>query len=283
MKDGFETFRNFDIGLGASPVTYTSKDHRPSSGCVIQQYRSGAFHKLTTVDLAKRYPTEWSNRSVKGKAESPKVIPGKKPDEEPTTEKIEEKLAKLVWNLWSEKGFSAKPFYVPLPFLKPETKYRLVLHLSAIPYLSITETKATEKPFQEGLMSWLRETTMVETSTATAVALADPARIRIVGDSHKDMEISLKKIRKWLVGKDFSHILDPLKYLRENQQCAFLFGDVSFTIRTTKLEGKAPIGISIWIKDRPVDEITTELCVAKDKDTADKLRRDRTSIYPLVA
>ena len=59
MVKGFETFRNFDIGLGAAPITYTSTDHRPATGCLIQIWKNGKFQPVERVDLKKRWPDKW--------------------------------------------------------------------------------------------------------------------------------------------------------------------------------------------------------------------------------
>ncbi len=59
MKKGFETFRNFDIGLGASPITYTSADHRPTTGCLVQVWKNGKFQEVERVDLKARWPEKW--------------------------------------------------------------------------------------------------------------------------------------------------------------------------------------------------------------------------------
>ena len=59
MKKGFETFRNFDIGLGASPITYTSTDHRPTTGCLVQVWKNGKFREVERVDLKARWPEKW--------------------------------------------------------------------------------------------------------------------------------------------------------------------------------------------------------------------------------
>lgn len=59
MKKGFESLRNFDIGLGASPVTYTPTDHRPATGCLIQEWKDGKFQELSRVDLKQRWPEKW--------------------------------------------------------------------------------------------------------------------------------------------------------------------------------------------------------------------------------
>ncbi len=59
LKKGFETFRGFHIGLGASDVTYTPTDHRPAPGCMVQQYKNGKFVQLEYVNLKKRWPNKW--------------------------------------------------------------------------------------------------------------------------------------------------------------------------------------------------------------------------------
>ena len=59
-KKGFETFRNFDIGLGASPISYTSTDHRPTTGCLIQEWKGGKFQEVERVNLQKRWPDKWA-------------------------------------------------------------------------------------------------------------------------------------------------------------------------------------------------------------------------------
>ncbi len=59
MTKGFETFRNFDIGLGASPITFTSTDHRPTTGCLVQVWKNGKFQEVERVDLKARWPEKW--------------------------------------------------------------------------------------------------------------------------------------------------------------------------------------------------------------------------------
>ncbi len=60
MTKGFETLRNFDIGLGASPITFTATDHRPTTGCLIQEWKNGKFQEVERVDLKKRWPEKWA-------------------------------------------------------------------------------------------------------------------------------------------------------------------------------------------------------------------------------
>lgn len=60
MKKGFETMRDYDIGLGASPVSYTATDHRPASGCLVQEWKGGKFQPVERVDLKERWPEKWA-------------------------------------------------------------------------------------------------------------------------------------------------------------------------------------------------------------------------------
>jgi branched-chain amino acid transport system substrate-binding protein len=60
LTKGFETMKKFHIGLGASDVTYTKTDHRPATGCWVQQYKDGKFVRLENVNLKQRWPNKWA-------------------------------------------------------------------------------------------------------------------------------------------------------------------------------------------------------------------------------
>jgi len=62
MKEGFESLRNYDIGLGAAPVSFTPTDHRPATGCIIQEWKGGKFQVVDNVDLKKRWPELWETK-----------------------------------------------------------------------------------------------------------------------------------------------------------------------------------------------------------------------------
>lgn len=64
LKNGFETMRNFDIGLGAPPVTYTSTDHRAAGGLPIYEIVNGKFQIVEKVDLKGRWPDKWANEWI---------------------------------------------------------------------------------------------------------------------------------------------------------------------------------------------------------------------------
>jgi len=61
MKKGFETMRNFHIGLGAGDLTYTPTDHRATTGCLVQEYKGGKFQEVEFVDLKARWPKKWAS------------------------------------------------------------------------------------------------------------------------------------------------------------------------------------------------------------------------------
>ncbi len=59
LRKGFETLRNFDIGLGVPPLTYTSMDHRISGKVPIYEIKGGKFQVVEVVDLKGRWPDKW--------------------------------------------------------------------------------------------------------------------------------------------------------------------------------------------------------------------------------
>lgn len=62
LKNGFETMRGLDIGLGLTPITFTSKDHRISGKIPIYEIRKGKFQILGVVDLNRRWPRRWGKQ-----------------------------------------------------------------------------------------------------------------------------------------------------------------------------------------------------------------------------
>ncbi len=61
MEVGFETFDGVDIGLGVSPLTYTSSDHRASGEVNIYQIENQKFVFMTKIDLKGRWPDKWAS------------------------------------------------------------------------------------------------------------------------------------------------------------------------------------------------------------------------------
>jgi branched-chain amino acid transport system substrate-binding protein len=61
LKNGFETMRGFELGLGGAPLTYTATDHRVSGQVPIYQIINGKIKLAATIDLKGRWPNKWKN------------------------------------------------------------------------------------------------------------------------------------------------------------------------------------------------------------------------------
>lgn len=60
MQVGFESLKDYDIGLGAPPVTFTATDHRPTSFAQAYIYKEGKFQPLKRIDFKERWPDKWA-------------------------------------------------------------------------------------------------------------------------------------------------------------------------------------------------------------------------------
>jgi branched-chain amino acid transport system substrate-binding protein len=60
-QKGFETMKDFHIGLCTGNVTYTADDHRPAGGCWVQEWKDGKFQKVAFVDVRARWPKQWAS------------------------------------------------------------------------------------------------------------------------------------------------------------------------------------------------------------------------------
>jgi branched-chain amino acid transport system substrate-binding protein len=64
LKLGFETMKNFDIGLGAPPVTFTTADHRVAGVVPVYEVKGGKFQIVEKVDLKGRWPEKWDKEWI---------------------------------------------------------------------------------------------------------------------------------------------------------------------------------------------------------------------------
>jgi branched-chain amino acid transport system substrate-binding protein len=64
LKQGFETMKDYEIGLGMAPVTFTATDHRPMSLVRVYQVKNSKFNLITEVDMKKLYPDLWANKWI---------------------------------------------------------------------------------------------------------------------------------------------------------------------------------------------------------------------------
>ncbi len=59
MQVGFETLKEYDLGLGAPPMTFSAADHRPTTIAQVYIYKGGKFQPLQRIDMKKRWPDKW--------------------------------------------------------------------------------------------------------------------------------------------------------------------------------------------------------------------------------
>jgi branched-chain amino acid transport system substrate-binding protein len=59
VTKGFETLKDFKVGLGFAPLTYTPNDHRGAHAPRIYYIKNGKFVLLAQVDIKARWPDKW--------------------------------------------------------------------------------------------------------------------------------------------------------------------------------------------------------------------------------
>jgi branched-chain amino acid transport system substrate-binding protein len=59
IRKALETLKDYDLGLGTAPVSYTADDHRPTSMVNVYIYKDSKFQILSRVDLKARWPEKW--------------------------------------------------------------------------------------------------------------------------------------------------------------------------------------------------------------------------------
>jgi len=59
LKKGFETMRDFDLGLGGAKLTYTDTDHRVSGTVPVYEVKDGKFKLVQVTDIKSRWPDKW--------------------------------------------------------------------------------------------------------------------------------------------------------------------------------------------------------------------------------
>jgi branched-chain amino acid transport system substrate-binding protein len=61
LKKGFETMKDFDLGLGGAKLTYTDTDHRVSGTVPVYELKDGKFQLVQVTDLKSRWPDKWQS------------------------------------------------------------------------------------------------------------------------------------------------------------------------------------------------------------------------------
>ena len=61
LKKGFETMKDFDLGLGGAKLTYTATDHRVSGSVPVYEIKDGKFKLVQVTDIKSRWPDKWAS------------------------------------------------------------------------------------------------------------------------------------------------------------------------------------------------------------------------------
>jgi branched-chain amino acid transport system substrate-binding protein len=59
LQKGFETMKDFDLGLGGAKLTYTDTDHRVSGSVPVYELKDGKFKLVQVTDIKSRWPDKW--------------------------------------------------------------------------------------------------------------------------------------------------------------------------------------------------------------------------------
>jgi hypothetical protein len=200
----------------------------------------------------------------------PPVPPG--PGTAPPVSAIEEPRPRpvpLVWNAWSDSW--PGPTYRPLPRLRPDTDYLLMLHLSAFDYGAAAGVLSQSASGELGdwADTWLD--TGAATAALTILPLADKTFFEPRDERPVPLVVDLRRLRSWLRTRTHPEEPAPLDKVRALQQEGstmppFVFGEVALRFRTTSREGVGAMALAIW-SDRPVDEMTLHFCVSSASAT----------------
>ena len=172
----------------------------------------------------------------------------------------------LIWNAFAEE-FGAR--YRPAPELKADTVYTLRVHLAALSYATDDKgvyTHASSKSTRKVVREWL--TSMKDEEELTAVLLYDDRFFRDPAESVKTVKVRVDRMRAFDEGK-VELPRNPLAQLRQDDAAApFVFVAMEFKLETREeLPAESvPVAVSIWYRDKPVEEISVAFCAAGTKE-----------------
>ncbi len=60
IREAIESLKDFDIGLGVPPLTWTATDHRPTSQVRIYKINKGKFDLVKQIDMKAKFANDWA-------------------------------------------------------------------------------------------------------------------------------------------------------------------------------------------------------------------------------
>ncbi len=198
----------------------------------------------------------------------------------PPTKSAQGSDLELFWNVWAED--QDEPRFQPVPNLKPNGRYRIALDLAAFQYREAGAIgMPTSQAFRNEVAKWLKPG--MPPPTLKILLLADRGRVS-VDPSAKDLAVDLIKMRRvWqsgLVKATEDHFRILRAAYEEGVTPNFEFGSVFFDVQTAGREGLTTLSFSVWYQDRPIDEISVQMCVAGSTDDEKRLCGAASNIIP---
>ncbi len=183
----------------------------------------------------------------------------------------------MFWNIWTERTESVSRTYKTMSHLEAGATHLLAIDLAALAYKG-AQSRRTSTSFDKEVEKWLE--TDIKPEPIKLLLLLDP-RFFIVAQTQVlsagaplntrvvQMPIDIAKIRmlqkkEWPSTENAAQSIS----LRRSQEQAglpspdWLFGESTFRIMTRPgASGATTIGLSVWYRDRPIDEIVYSTCV----------------------
>jgi hypothetical protein len=192
--------------------------------------------------------------------------------------KAREKLSPLSWNPWITADHGA-PFDETDQIL-PDSAYELHLDLSAFSYRAWPVGSASDT-LRGTIADLLGDTT--EPRELTAVVIADDQFVHLQDDQNvQSFALDLKKIDDWYAG-DLKRPQVPMRTLKDNHgKAPFRFAAMHpVRLRTTSRSGRGSVAISLWLNDRPIDEVVLDLCIGKVTTCAGRVNTSGLNVSAL--
>lgn len=171
----------------------------------------------------------------------------------------------ISWNAWAEpfttdSKCDSLPKFTPVTALNPGKTYTISIELSAFAYKQGLSSPV-DKPLVGEVAQWLKE---ARPDPQLEVHVIPDADFFLGPSSLKPciLPVSLERIRKSTQTPLVEPVGGGLSYLQEHGDGAFSFGRIVFDLTVGSQEGVGTIGVSIWDKGRPLDEVTLHFCIS---------------------
>lgn len=175
-----------------------------------------------------------------------------------------------TWNAWVEDPGKA-PSFNRLKTVHTASDYQIVLDLAAFAYAS-KDKSVSARPAGYGLLDWLKHQKN-DAVQLKILMVPDPAMLSAGQGRVQDFDIDVRQLKKYLGGGKHKIPKDPFVTLQKQPQSDFRFGHAQFKFHTRDVEGTTYVGLSLWVGEKPLDEILVPVCISNvgDVDSCEPL------------